>query len=98
VTAVLVEDVVFDINSIEGLPEDDSASAIVGHHVVVDFHVGNSGIAGYLKTVAGVGEEDIVEDYLVIAAEVESVVQVAAGASIVMNVVGAVDIAAGAVR
>ena len=70
VMAVLVKDVVLDIDSVEGLPEDDSVGAVIGHDVVVNLKIGDGGITGNLKTVAGVGEEDIVDDDLVFAAKV----------------------------
>src|SRR5262245_30009590 len=75
VMAVLVEDVVPDVDAVEGLPDDDAVGAVVGHDVVVDFHIGNGVIARDLETIAGVGEENIIEDDLVLAAEIESMVQ-----------------------
>ena len=70
VMAVLVEDVVPDIDPVEGLPQDNAVGAVISHDVVVDLEVGNSGIAGDLKTVASVGEEDVIDDDFVFAAKV----------------------------
>src|SRR5882757_3752223 len=93
--AVLVDDVILDIDAIEGLPEDDAIGAVIGHDVVVNFKIGDGGITGDLKAVGSVGEEDVINDNLVFAAEVQSVVQVATGAAIVVNVIGAVAVGAG---
>src|SRR6267378_5236671 len=95
VMAILVKDIVLDINSAQGLPKDDSVGAIIGDDVVVNFKIGDGGITGDLKAIAGVGEEDVIDDDLVFAAEVQSVVEGAAGAAIVVNEIGAVAVAAG---
>jgi len=96
VMAVLVKDVVLDINSAQRLPKDDSVGAIIGDDVVVNSKIGDGVITGNLKTVAGVGEEDVIDDDLVFAAEVQSVVEGGAGVAVVVNVIGAVAVAAGA--
>jgi len=93
--AILIEDVVLDINSVERLPEDEAVPAVHGHDVVVNFEIGDGGIAGDLNSMGGIGKQDVVDDELVFAANVQSVVEVAAGASVVMNEVCAVDVAAG---
>jgi hypothetical protein len=95
VMAVLVEDVVLDINAIEREPENNAVGAVEGHDIVVNFHIGDGVIAGHLKAVGGVGKEDVVKDDLVFAAKVQAVVQVAAGAAVVVNVIGAINVAAG---
>jgi len=93
---VLVDDIVLDIDSAEGLPKDDSIGAVVGKDVVVDFKVGDGGVAGDLKAIAGVAANDVIDNDLVFAAEVQTVVESAASAAVIVNVIGAVDVAAGA--
>src|SRR5882672_10693836 len=92
VMAVLVDDIVLDIDSAEGLPEDDSIGAVVGKDVVVDFKVGDGGVAGDLKAIAGVAANDVIDNDLVFAAEVQTVVESAASAAVIVNVIGAVDV------
>ena len=75
VMAVLVEDVVSDVDTAEGLPEDDSVGTVIGDGVVVNFKIGNSGITRDLETIAGVSEEDIIDDDLVLAAKVQPMLQ-----------------------
>src|SRR5262249_44114083 len=70
--------------------------AVQGHDIVVNFHVGNGGVTGHLNTIGGIGDEEVIDDKFVLAAKVQSVIEVAAGASIVVNEVGAVAVAAGA--
>ena len=54
---ILIDDVVIDIDAIERLPEDDAVSAVIGHDVVVNFHIGDGGVTGDLNAVGGVGGE-----------------------------------------
>ena len=70
VMAVLVEDVVLDVDAAEGLPKDDTVAAVVGHDVVVNFQIGNSSVTGDLNAVCGIGEEDVIEDNFVFTAKV----------------------------
>jgi len=70
VVAVLLKDVVFDINAIQGLPQDDAVSAVECHDVVVDLEITNGRVACDLKAAGGVGKQDVVSDHLILATEV----------------------------
>ena len=60
--AVLVDDVVLDVDATKGLPEDDAVGAVQGKNIIVDLHIGDGGVTGDLNTVGGIGDEDIVDD------------------------------------
>ena len=93
--AILVYHVVLNIDSTEGLPENDTVGAVQGHNVVVNFHIGDGGVTGDLNAVGGIGEENVIDDQFVLAAKVQSVIEVATGAPVMVNEIGAVNVAAG---
>jgi len=77
------------------LPEDDAVGAVQGHDVVIDFHVGDGSVTGDLNAVGGVCDEEVIDDTFVLAAKVQAVIEIATGASVVMDIVRTVDVAAG---
>src|SRR5882762_4198053 len=92
---VLVNNVVLDIHPAQGHPQDDATGAVPGHHVVIDLHIADRGIARDLQPTGGVGVHDIIQDDLVFAAQIQTVVQIAARAPVVVYPVAAINIAAG---
>src|SRR5580765_483653 len=95
VTAVLVNDIVLDIHSAQRLPEENPAGGIKRHHVVVNFHVAHRGIAGDLQASGRIADQHVIEHDLVVAAQIQSMIQIAARASVVVNVVGFVAVIVG---
>jgi hypothetical protein len=93
VVAVLVEDIVSDIDPIQRLPKDDAIGAVVGHDVVIDLEIANGAVARDLQTARGVGNEHIIEDKFILAAKVQSVIEIAAGTPVVINTITHVAIA-----
>ena len=95
VRSIGVEDIIFDINPAQGLPKNDSLGAIVGDDVIVDFEIADGGVSGDLYAGAAIGQHDVINDDLVFSTEIESMIQTVPGPSVVMNVIGGVNIAAG---
>src|SRR5258706_401768 len=89
---VFVKDVVFDVHPAQRHPQDDAFGAVIRHHVVVHLHAGHGGVAGDLQTAAGIANGHVVEDDLVVAAQIQPVVEIAARTPVVVNVVGHVRI------
>ena len=90
--AVLVNNIVFDVHAAHRHPEDDAALAVIGHHVVVHFHVADRRVAGDVQAVGGIAEQDIIDHPLVVATQVQSVIEIATGAAVVVNGVRHVDV------
>ena len=89
------QDVVLDGHAIHRLPDDDPGPAVGRHDVVVHAHATHGVVAGDLQAVGGVGGEDVVRHQLVLAAQVESVVAVAARPPVVVHVVADVVVGRG---
>ena len=70
ISGIGVEDIVFDINATQRLPENDSLRAIVGDDVIVDFEIADGGVSGDLDAGAAISHHNVIDDRFVSTAEI----------------------------
>ena len=94
VEAILIKNIVFDLQPAHRHPENDAPLAVIGHDIVVNLHIGDRRVTGNVQTVSGIAEQHVIDHHLVVPTQVKPMIEIAAGHTIVVDVVANVSVIA----